>query len=193
LAKFNPNVDDEARVPPGNGRESGEWTRLFDWLAGLISQLDPISSADAAEATNGRAPYDRHQAGVKAAIELYRARGYTILSEKEISVSVEGFPTPRKYDFPAYDPIQQKNIGVEVKTTLWDTIRLDASQVAKDVVVMLKGGVATELGVRIEGVGYVTFCYGCEMVDLRSRVLHDTLRDLEVPFIHGGRPGEQLP
>ncbi len=82
---------------------------------------------------------------------------------------------------------------MEVKTTLYDTIRLNGDQVAKDVVVMQSGGIARELGVAINGVGYTTYCWACTAVDFRSTVLYSTLKAANIPFTHGGKPGELQP
>jgi RHS repeat-associated protein len=140
--------------------------------------------------TSGNDPNDRHQMGVDAAMQNYMDRGYIIIRDTPVAVVVPGFATPRYYDFLVQDPISGYNIGVEVKTTLFDTIRLSSDQVAKDVVVMQQGGYSSRLDLPVNGVGYTTFCWGCSMVDLRSTALSSTLRGAGVPFTHGGRPGE---
>jgi hypothetical protein len=124
--------------------------------------------------TSGTGPNDRHQIGVDASIADYQARGYDMVAAAPIAVKVPGFETPRVYDFVVRDPIANTLIGVEVKTTLYDTIRLNSSQVAKDAVVMTTGGIAPSLGLNISGVGYQTYCFGCDPIDLRFRALRDT-------------------
>jgi RHS repeat-associated protein len=144
-------------------------------------------------AHEGNDPNERHQMGVQAAMQDYIDRGYAVIRETPVAVEVPGFETPRYYDFIVNDPASGYNIGVEVKTTLYDTIRLDSSQVAKDVVVMEMGGYARLLDLPINGVGYQTYCWACDLVDFRSTVLYSTLQAANIPFNHGGRPGEILP
>lgn len=144
-------------------------------------------------AHSGNGPNERHQMGVDAAMEDYFDRGYTVIRRTPVAVDVPGFATPRVYDFIVHNPISGNYLGVEVKTTLYDTIRLNADQVARDVVVMQLGGIANVLGLPITGVGYMTYCWACSSVDVRSRALNSTLRAANIPFAHGGRPGEIRP
>jgi hypothetical protein len=144
-------------------------------------------------AGNGNDPNTRHQMGVDAAIGDYLSRGYSVIRETPVAVDVPGFSTPRVYDFIVQDPTNGFYIGVEVKTTLYDTIRLNSDQVAKDVVVMEQGGYSNRLELSIRGVGYQTYCWGCATVDFRSTALRSTLNAANVPFTHGGKPGEILP
>jgi hypothetical protein len=143
-------------------------------------------------AHSGNSPNDRHQMGVEAAMQDYLDRGYSVIQQTPVAVDVPGFATPRYYDFIVQDPAGN-NIGVEVKTTLYDTIRLNGDQVAKDVVVMQSTGFARTLDLAITGVGYITYCWACSGVDFRSAALYSTLKAANIPFTHGGRPGEIRP
>ena len=152
LAKYRP---DQPRVPAGNGRRSGEWTtgdyganedqsdanskhpseaaspQVADNSGNWARYLNPVGSAAAAERSRppwlGAAPNAQHDAGVKKAI----ADGYTIYSAPPLAVNVVGFDTSRIYDFVMRDPNTNQLIGVEVKTTQFDTIFVDPVQVSK--------------------------------------------------------------
>jgi RHS repeat-associated protein len=158
-----------------NGAATGAFVTLFNQLS-----------------ESGRDPNERHEMGVRRSIADYENRGYEILSRTPVAVSVPGFETPRFYDFLVRDPIAGQNIGIEVKTTLFDTIRLDTTQVMKDVALMTRGGgLATGSGIIVRGVGYTTYCWGCGVApNLRSAALRDALSAAQIPFQHGGRPGE---
>jgi hypothetical protein len=89
------------------------------------------------------------------------------------------------YDFVVRDPNTGNLIGVEVKTTLGDTIFLNPIQVAKDVSLMLEGGaIARTSGQPITGVSYTTYCRYCDEVDIRPSALYIGLSMAKVPFIH---------
>ena len=170
-----------ASVAGGGKFENGAVTGAFGYLFNQAAH-------------SGTDPNDRHQLGVDAAIADYQARGYEIITSAPVAVDVAGFPTPRFYDFLVRDPVAGVTLGIEVKTTLYDTIRLNADQVAKDVAVVGGGGtVRTIVGLSINGVGYQTYCFACSVVDFRSTALYGALRSAGVPFGHGGRPGEIRP
>jgi hypothetical protein len=76
---------------------------------------------------------------------------------------------------------------------LYETINLIPGQVDKDVAVVTLGGRARLFGLEIKGVGYRTYCWGCEQVDTRSTKLRSRLDTAKIPFIHNNRPGEKLP
>jgi len=143
-----------------------------DWL----QYLNPIGSTQAAEAGgapfNGVGPNAQHKAGVARAKALYQAHGFVLASEGAVAVNVPGFATPRVYDFVVQDPASGLFIGVEVKTTMYDTIFFDGSQVDKDVALYeTGGGLAPALGVQVTRVAYEAFCSYCSMVNLRSASL----------------------
>jgi len=161
---------------------SDDWTQY----------LNPIASAEAAQAGaspfNGVGPYTRHQLGVAAAIAHYEALGYVIFSHTATAVDVPGFASPRVYDFVVQSP-DGLLIGVEVKTTLGDTIFLKPIQVAKDVALMLRGGgVAQVSGAPIRGVAYTTYCRACDRIDIRGVVLYNLLRLAKIPFSYDRLP-----
>jgi hypothetical protein len=66
------------------------------------------------------------------------------------------------------DPETGRFVGVEVKTTLLGVIRLNPSQVAKDVAVMSVGATVPAFNITITGVGYRSYCFGCSRADVRS-------------------------
>jgi RHS repeat-associated protein len=142
---------------------------------------------------NGTGPNLRHDLGVAAAIAYYRSAGFEVLTSGPVHVSVPGFSTPRVYDFLVRDLIQRVNIGVEVKTTMGSTIRLNYVQVQKDVVVICVGGSIVTTGAPVKGVGYHATCFGCSMIDFRSWSLRDALELAGVPFVHGSLPGAYGP
>ena len=67
------------------------------------------------------------------------------------------------------DPLTGKTFGVEVKTTIYDTVRLDRSQVEKDAAVIAGGAKVRKQNVWLDGVSYSTYCFDCENLDIRSR------------------------
>ncbi len=143
-----------------------------DWL----QFLNPIGSAQAAGSGgapfNGVGPNAQHQAGAEQAKALYQAHGFILASKGAVAVTVPGFATPRVYDFVVQDPVSGLYIGVEVKTTMYDTIVFDSSQVDKDVALYeTGGGLAPALGVEVTRVAYEAFCAYCPMVNLRSASL----------------------
>ena len=158
-----------------NGAITGAFSRLFN---------------DELERERELSRNKRHDLGVAASIEDYIARGYTIVEGGPVKVQVPGFFAPRYYDFIVYDPVSGKNIGVEVKTTILDVIRLNSVQVNKDAAVVNEGGITVASRIPVNGVGYDTYCFGCGLLKVRSRVLRDRLRALGVNFCRGHTPGE---
>ncbi len=103
-------------------------------------------------------------------------------------MDVPGFSSPRVYDFVVKSP-DGLLIGVEVKTTLSDTIFLNPMQVAKDVALMLEGGgVARASGASIQGVAYTTYCRACDRIDVRGVVLYDLLKLAKISFSYDWLP-----
>jgi RHS repeat-associated protein len=183
VASFVANVvvGGVAAVAGGGKFENGAFTAAFGYLFNQLKH-------------SGNDPSERHQIGVNAAIEDYKSRGYSIVESGPIAVDVPGSSTPRYYDFLAYDPVAGKTIGVEVKTTLYDSIDLQPDQVAKDVVVMRRGGVVRNYGLVVDGVGYTTYCWGCGLVpNIRGWELQRQLKGAGIHFNHGGWPGDLKP
>lgn len=80
-------------------------------------------------------------------------------------------------------------IGVEVKTTLSDTIFLNPMQVAKDVALMLGcGGIARASRASIQGVAYTTYCRACDKIDIRGTVLFGLLNLAKIRFSYDRLP-----
>jgi hypothetical protein len=136
---------------------------------------------------------DRHRIGVKASMATALERGFEIVIQEEVATDVPGFATPRFYDFIMRDPITNKHFGVEVKTTIYDTIRLDRSQVEKDAAVITRGAKVRKRDVWLDGVSYATYCFDCAEFDVRSRVLQGILQDAGVTMTKGYLPGEIPP
>ena len=128
-----------------------------------------------------------------AAVATAVERGFEIVIREEVATDVPGFDTPRFYDFIMRDPITNKHFGVEVKTTIYETIRLDRSQVEKDAAVIAKGAKVRKRNVWLDGVSYATYCFDCEAFDIRSRVLQGILQDAGVKMTKGYLPGEIPP
>lgn len=200
---YNPN---QPRVPAGSGRESGQWTSGDTGdapptdAAGASTgeSSNPVGGAEPAEtkkpAFNGREPNDQHQRRVEEAQADYVARGFTIASASPVSVNIPGFPGPRIYDFVARDPVTNEYIGVEVKTTQYDAIYLNASQVDKDAALLKAQGVLVpSLRAKITLVAYETYCGGCWYINLRTAYLVAKLLSAGAtikyhPFPGGGPP-----
>jgi hypothetical protein len=137
--------------------------------------------------------HERHQRGVMAAIAMHTARGFEVVAGGPRLVDVPGFSKPRYYDYIIRDPITGRNYGVEVKTTLYETIRLDPEQVMKDAAVVFQGAKVRLMGIQLSGVSYVTYCFGCTELDVRSAVLQRILQNAGVLVIRGTLPGEIRP
>jgi hypothetical protein len=132
----------------------------------------------------GKGPLTRHEIGVEAAKGYFRSKEYEVLEGTNIPVIVPGFATPRIYDFLVRDR-RGVLIGIEVKTTLYDLIRLKLSQVEKDVAVVRFRGEVPSLGEPIGAVSYVTYCWDCDGVpDLESIALSAMLRLHGISFTH---------
>ena len=138
-------------------------------------------------------PYERHERGVRASIATHIARGFELVTDRPRAVDVPGFATPRYYDYIIRDPVTGQNYGVEVKTTLYDTIRLDPAQVMKDAVVVAQGAKVRLVDVHLNGVSYVAYCFGCETLDFRSAVLQRILLNAGVRMRRSTLPGETRP
>ena len=137
---------------------------------------------------------ERHQRGVDASIADHVAKGFEIVDRGPRAVDVPGFQTPRFYDYIIRDPVTGLCYGVEVKTTIMSTIRLDRQQVEKDAVVIAQGAKVRALeNVELSGVSYSVYCFGCEAFDVRSAVLLSILQNAGVPVVPGILPGDIRP
>jgi hypothetical protein len=136
---YDPN---QPRVPAGQS-DGGQWTRenygadapreRFEVsqirstpdISAVLSDVTPDNNwrPGAQYASGGVEPNIQHQKGVEAAKKKYLEQNYSVLMESPIAVDVPGFATPRFYDFIVQDPVSGHFIGVEVKTTIGDTIR----------------------------------------------------------------------
>jgi hypothetical protein len=136
----------------------------------------------------------RHQRGVDVSMADHVAKGFEIVARGPRAANVPGFPTPRFYDYIIRDPVTRRCYGVEVKTTIISTIRLDREQVEKDAVVVALGAKVPALEhVELSGVSYSVYCFGCERFDVRSKVLLEMLQDAGVPVVPGILPGDIRP
>jgi hypothetical protein len=141
-----------------------------------MQYANPVGAAEAAPAFNGNAPNTQHDLGVQAAIADGRANGFLIMRDGPVAVMVPGFPTPRVYDFVMMDPLTADVIGVEVKTTMYDTIFLNPSQVEKDVALYEAGGASSSsLEQPVNKVAYAAYCFGCAAIDFRRAYLYARL------------------
>ena len=105
---------------------------------------------------------------MKQALQDYQAHGFVVVADQATAVIVPGFATSRFYDFIVFDPIDKVYIGVEVKTTMYDTIFFDRSQVDKDLAVYVTAGEIPKLGERVTAVAYEAYCTRCPSINLRS-------------------------
>ena len=185
--------DVAGEAPPddgGNGSDSsseGEASanrpiQIADSSDNWAQYLNPIGIAEAAQRKpfNGMGPNNQHDQGVAKAIAWYRANGYTIISPTPFAVDVPGYTTPRIYDFGVQD-VSGKVWGAEIKTTKFSTIFLDPAQVFKDVTLYAFGGApAPALNINVTGIMYVTYCSGCDAIDLRSFFLAMLLKLVKI-------------
>jgi hypothetical protein len=176
------------RTPRGNDEIIAGGISPRDLNIHLVGDGDTPS-----DASDLRRRRERHKAGVRASIATALQRGFEIAIEEEVAVDVPGFPSPRFYDYIMKDPITGKYFGVEVKTTLYDTIRLVPSQVKKDAVVVAQGAKVRNRDVWLDGVSYSTYCFECEELDIRSWVLQLILRNAGVKMARGTLPGKIRP
>jgi hypothetical protein len=176
------------RTPRGNDEITAGGISPRDLNIHLVGDGDTPSNAD-----DLRRRRKRHKAGVRASIATALQRGFEITIEEEVAVDVPGFATPRFYDYIMKDPITGKYFGVEVKTTLYDTIRLVPSQVKKDAVVVAQGAKVRNRNVWLDGVSYSTYCFECEELDIRSWVLQRILWNAGVKMGRGTLPGKIRP
>ena len=97
------------------------------------------------------------------------------------------------------DTVEGVNIGVEVKTTIGDTIRLDRRQVNLDTDLMRSsatggtGGIIISTGAPVRAVGYRAYCFFCDTVDMRSFYLRQQLDLYGISTQRGKLPGLYLP
>ena len=92
-----------------------------------------------------------------------------------------------------YDPSTGRNIGVEVKTTLGDTIVLDKQQVSFDVTVQserLGPAISSSYQISVTGVAYYTYCFECGSIaaTIRPALLAANLMLYGVPVTYGPQP-----
>jgi hypothetical protein len=165
-------------------------TRSTAGIPGRDLNIHPAGDGDT---PSDLSSIDRHRLGVRASIATHVKRGFELVTDKEVAVDVPGFPYPRYYDYIIRDPVTGRNYGVEVKTTLYETIRLKREQVMKDAIVATQGANVRTTGWRITGVSYAAYCFGCEAFDLRSEKLEAILRSAGVRVRRGSLPGDIQP
>jgi hypothetical protein len=134
----------------------------------------------------GRGPNDRHQQGVEATQQYYADLGYDV-SPTGQAVDVPGFSSQRIYDFIVTDKTTGLATGIEVKTTIQESIFLNPEQVEKDVVVANQGGVVATTGQIVEGVTYHAYCFSCYplLLNVQSTILYMSLLWAGVPVVPG--------
>lgn len=96
----------------------------------------------------------QHARGVEKVRARLIARGYEVLTEPEVPVTLDGVTYPRRYDLVAYDRKAEQYFGVEVKSTRTGDYALVARQVATDAQVVANGA-STASGIRVTGVIYM--------------------------------------
>jgi hypothetical protein len=172
-------------LQPGQGQASAGGIAPDDLNIHLVGDGDSVEDLPRNK---------RHQRGVDASIADHVAKGFEIVDHGPRAVDVPGFLTPRLYDYIIRDPVTGRYYGVEVKTTIMSTIRLDRQQVEKDAVVVAQGAKVRLLNnVELSGVSYSVYCFGCEAFDVRSAVLLNILQNAGVPVVPGILPGDIRP
>ena len=165
------------RPSSSSDAQSAEPTQVADASENWTQYLSPIGSANAAERNgapfNGVGPNDQHARAVAESEANFASLGLIILNRgNSVAVNIPGFPTPRYYDFVALDPETGELVGVEVKSTKFDTIFFNPFQVDKDVAIYTLGGVFVEsLDGWLTSVAYDAACDGCERLKFRTYYL----------------------
>lgn len=139
--------------------------------------------------TNSAGPNNRHALGVEEAIKADLALGFELIG-RNIKVLING--EIRIYDYAIRDNLEQINIGVEVKTTIGDTIRVSTRQVNLDTELMRFGGEIVGnigKGATTDAVGYRAFCFGCDTLDIRPFRLRQQLELYGIETKRGKLPG----
>ena len=168
--------------------QSAEPTQVADASPNWAQYLNPFDSADAAERTgapfNGVSPNKQHARAVAESEANFASMGLIILNGgRAVAVKIDGFATPRYYDFVALNPETGELVGVEVKSTKFDTIFFNPFQVDKDVEVYALGGVYVEsLDGWLTSVIYDAACDGCEQLNFRTYYLHWKLQQAGIQF-----------
>jgi RHS repeat-associated protein len=145
---------------------------------------------------SGAGPNQRHQIGVDQSIADDVARGFELVG-REVPVLING--QVRVYDYVIRDTVENINIGVEVKTTIGETIRLDKRQVNLDVDLMRSsatggsGGIMVSTGALVRGVSYRAYCFFCDTVDMRSIYMRQQLDLYGIWTQRGKLPGFYQP
>jgi hypothetical protein len=197
-AAFTETISSGGGSPDGDNATSGDTAnrpiQIADNSPSWAQYLNPIGEAEAATlrrpAFNGNGPNDQHTEGVRNTIQRYQALGFEIVTDEPICVMIPGFLTCRFYDIIVRDPTNGKLGGLEVKTTLYDTVFFDPSQVDKDVALIQNGGVfVAQLGGRIEMVGYETYCTGCGQLNFAKADLFVKLKRARIPIQAYSWPG----
>lgn len=116
------------------------------------------------------------------------------MTESAAYVDISGFASPRVYDFIVRDPIASQYIGVEVKTTFFDTIFLNRSQDDPDVA-LYEGGFGKMRGTEylITEVAYEAFCGSCAALNIRYLYLALRLSEAGITVRQHLAPGDADP
>jgi len=166
----------ESKVDSDSGRTQSSTSKSSETSANSSQQS--AKAADEFSAKKGRGPNLRHEEAVSNAVEEAEKSGYRILSPTQVRVK-GSFPGTRIYDFLAEDS-QGNIVGFEVKSTMSETVKLNKSQIMKDISVMKFGG-TSDFG-PVNSVAYKTTCAGCGPADARSLLLRSMLETAEIPF-----------
>jgi len=177
--------------PGGSHWQSNQGTGSA--AGGILPKDLSIHLVGDGDAPSDLSPRERHELGIDASVATHLKRGFELITREQLAVDVPGFYGPRYYDYIIRDPATGKHYGVEVKTTLYETIRLKPDQVLKDAVVVAQGAKVRTTGLELNGVSYSTYCFGCEELDLRSEALQRILRNAGVPIARGVLPGDIRP
>ncbi len=174
-----------ASVAGGGKFANGAVTAGFQYLATL--SLEDARRNAYAEAGNG--PNERHDVAVRATQKYYADLGYVVTRGPD-SVVVPGFAATRDYDFLVTDPNGGLTTGIEVKTTIGESIALNPAQVEKDLVVASKGGYAVSVdsaGLVVESVAYHAYCDSClpGLLGVQSATLYVSLLLHGIPVTPG--------
>lgn len=138
--------------------------------------------------SGGAGPNEQHALDVEQAIADDRARGFVLIG-RNIGIEING--ELGVYDYAIRDMSRGVNLGIKVKTTFGDTVRLSTRQVNLDTDLIRFGGViigTVGTGAPVGGVGYRSYCFFCDTVDMRSFRLREQLELYGIEIQRGKLP-----
>jgi RHS repeat-associated protein len=131
--------------------------------------------------TSGTGPNNRGAYGADIAAAQLEGEGFVLLG-REVVAWIAGTTNIRRYDLVVQNPANGLIFCVEVKTSLFDSFKLNPQQVAFDVRA-IQGGAQTALGVTVNSIMYRGVSFGAGPVAVWNTIkLAGALKAAGVPF-----------